>query len=221
MKRTIELKKFSPDNNNMKHYTLIGLTGSYCAGKNFVAKMLEERGCETLDLDKLGHQVIENEKNQITGHFGSSILNHDGTVNRAALGKLVFGKADELAFLESVVHPAVHKLTSDWMHDGSGKPKVINAALLHRSEAFHQLELIIIVNAPYLTRLLRAKKRDGLPFHQLIKRFKSQKKFKAQYLSSNADIRNVDNRGYFKLCFQIYRQNLETQIDKILAGEGR
>jgi dephospho-CoA kinase len=205
----------------MKNYTLIGLTGSYCAGKNFVAQLLEERGCETLDLDKLGHRVIESEKSRILEHFGSSILREDGSVNRGALGKLVFGKADELAFLESIVHPAVQKWTWDWIHDNSGRPKVINAALLHRSEVFNDLKLIIIVNAPWLTRLLRAKKRDKLSFHQLIKRFKSQKEFNSQYLKSNADIRIVDNRGYLKMCSQFYRQNLETQIDEILEGRGR
>jgi dephospho-CoA kinase len=205
----------------MKNYKMIGLTGSYCAGKNFIAKLLEERGFETLDLDKLGHQVIENEKHRIIEHFGISILRNDGTVDRGILGKLVFGNPEELAFLENIVHPAVQKWTFDWMYDESGNPKVINAALLHRSEAFEELELIIIVKAPWITRLFRAKKRDKLPFFQLIKRFKSQKEFNSQYFKSNADIRIVDNRGYFKICSQFYRQNLETQIDKILEGRGR
>jgi dephospho-CoA kinase len=205
----------------MKKYSLIGLTGSYCAGKNFVAKMLEDRGFETLDLDKLGHQVIETEKSRIVEHFGSSILREDKTIDRTILGKLVFGNADELAFLESIVHPAVQKWTLDWINDNSGKSKVINAALLHRSEVFDKLELIIIVHAPWVTRILRAKKRDALPFHQLFKRFKSQKEFNSQYLKSNADIRNVSNRGYFKICSQFYKRILETKIDKILAGRGR
>jgi dephospho-CoA kinase len=172
-------------------------------------------------LDKLGHQVIENEKTHIIEHFGSSILRVDGTVDRGLLGKQVFGNPNELAFLESIIHPAVQKMTLEWINDGSGKTKVINAALLHRSEVFGELELIIIVKAPWITRLLRAKKRDKLSFYQLIKRFKSQKKFNSQYLKANADIHIVDNRGYFKLCSQFYKRNLETQMDKILAGKGR
>ncbi len=205
----------------MKNYKLIGLTGPYCAGKNYVAKLLEERGMEVLDLDKLGHQVIENEKNRIIEHFGTSILREDGTVNRGMLGKLVFGKPEELAFLENIVHPAVQVWTLDWIHDGSGKTKVVNAALLHRSEAFDEFQLIIIVNAPLITRLLRAKKRDKLSFKQLLSRFKSQKEFNSQYLKSNADIRIVNNRGYFNICSQLHRRNLETRIDTILAGKGR
>lgn len=202
----------------MKHYKLIGLTGQYCAGKNAVAALLEERGFETLDLDKLGHHVIEDEKDRIAEHFGASVLKEDGTVDRAVLGRLVFGKKNELAFLESIVHPAVQKRTKEWAANESGKPKVINAALLHRSEIFNQLELIIIVKAPWITRLLRAKKRDHLPFHQLIKRFKTQKEFNSQYLQSNADIRSVDNKGHLKICLRVYRQNLESQIDTILLG---
>jgi dephospho-CoA kinase len=37
---------------------LIGLTGTYCAGKNHVASLLEQRRLPVLDLDKLGHEVI-------------------------------------------------------------------------------------------------------------------------------------------------------------------
>ena len=205
----------------MGEYRLIGLTGPYCAGKNHVEKLLIERGMEVLDLDKLGHQVIEYEKDRIIEHFGTSIVREDGTINRASLGKLVFGKPGELAYLENIVHPAVQKWTWKWIDDGSGKIKVVNAALLHRSEAFDRLELIIIVKAPLLTRILRAKKRDKLPLKQILKRIKSQREFNSQYLKSNADIRIVDNRGYFRICSQFHQRNLETRINKILSGRGR
>ncbi|QQO09729.1 dephospho-CoA kinase [Breznakiella homolactica] len=199
---------------------LIGLTGLYCAGKNYVASILEERGLEVLDVDKLGHAATELEKEPIVRHFGDTVLNSDGTVNRKTLGELVFGKPDELAFLEGIIHPAANRLTEEWIENGSGKIKVINAALLHRSTSFGRLDFIIIVRAPLITRFLRARKRDKLPFRQLIKRFKSQKEFISQYLSQNADIRIVDNKGYFGICSRLYRRRLENRIDEILAKAG-
>jgi dephospho-CoA kinase len=44
---------------------LIGLTGLYCAGKNFIGSMLQARGLPVLDVDKLGYQVLETEKERI------------------------------------------------------------------------------------------------------------------------------------------------------------
>ncbi|MCL2374428.1 MAG: dephospho-CoA kinase, partial [Treponema sp.] len=54
----------------IKPEKLIGLTGAYCAGKNRVALLLEQRGFAVLDVDKLGHEVIETEKTRLVSHFG-------------------------------------------------------------------------------------------------------------------------------------------------------
>jgi dephospho-CoA kinase len=196
---------------------LIGLTGTYCAGKNHIAKSLKARGFPVLDVDKLGHKAIEAEKEAILARFGASILGADGEVDRRLLGALVFGKDKELAALEAIVHPAANRMTLDWIEAQGEKTCVINAALLHRSAVFPLLDIIIIVKAPVLTRLLRARKRDHLPWPALVKRFRSQKNFISQYfdktLNYNADIYIVENRGYSQ-------ERLEDRIDRILSGEG-
>jgi dephospho-CoA kinase len=195
---------------------LIGLTGVYCAGKNHVAALLEKRGFEVLDVDKLGHRVIELEKERITARFGDGILGPDGTVDRQLLGRRVFGRPEELAALEGIVHPVVQEMTAAWIDRGTGKPLIINAALLHRSTAFAKLDSIILVEAPYLVRLLRARKRDGLPLKELFKRFKSQKHFISQYLSRKSDIHIVENRGYCTVFSRFNQKQLERRIDRLL-----
>ena len=57
---------------------IIGLTGTYCAGKNHVAGLLEKRGLAVLDVDKLGHQAIAEEKEAIVARFGAGILTRRG-----------------------------------------------------------------------------------------------------------------------------------------------
>jgi dephospho-CoA kinase len=204
----------------IKKPILIGLTGTYCAGKNHVARLLEERGLPVLDVDKLGHQVIEMEKTAIIEQFGTSIVSSDGTIDRKLLGAKVFGKPEALAALETIVHPGVNQLTDGWIDKQGENPCVINAALLHRSSAFNRLDCIILVKAPTLTRLLRARKRDNLSWGQLIKRFSSQKEFATQYLRKNADIYIVHNRGYLSFCSQYFRGSLEQQIDTIISLKG-
>jgi dephospho-CoA kinase len=195
---------------------LIGLTGMYCAGKNHVAAILEGRGFAVLDVDKLGHTAIENKKADIIARFGKDIQNQDGSVNRRRLGERVFGRENELSALEAIVHPEANRLTLEWIAAHNGQKCVINAALLHKSAVFGQLDGIIVVSAPLFVRLIRAKRRDKLSWTSLLRRFSSQKQFSAQYLAENADIYNVENPGIRELGFQ----RLECRIDAILSKLG-
>jgi len=207
---------------------IIGLTGAYCAGKNHVAALIEARGLPVLDVDKLGHKAIELEKDKIIALFGLDSLDSSYNssyssnnissypIDRRLLGQIVYKNPEKLAALEAIVHPMANHLTEEWAAAQSGHC-VVNAALLHRSSMFSKLDKIILVKAPFLTRLFRARKRDKLPWREIFKRFKSQKDFYTQYLSINAkafsaEIHIVENpgiRGTLKL---------ERRIDKILEG---
>ncbi|GHU61001.1 dephospho-CoA kinase [Spirochaetia bacterium] len=199
---------------------IIGLTGTYCAGKNYVGGLLEKRGLPVLDVDKLGHRAIETERGAILERFGGDILGADGAIDRRLLGAKVFGKSGELAALEGIVHPAANLMTTEWIAAQGGRPCVINAALLHRSSAFGALSCIILVQAPVLIRLLRAKKRDGLSLAQLLRRFGSQKNFTPQYLAKKADTYIIENRGYFGFCASSDKRRIENRINNILSLVG-
>jgi dephospho-CoA kinase len=199
---------------------LIGLTGTYCAGKNYVAAILEERGLPVLDVDKLGQRAIEMERDAILERFGRDILGPTGLIDRRRLGAKVFGQGEELEALQGIVHPAANRMTDRWIAEQGGQPCVINAALLHKSSAFLRLDFVILVQAPVLIRLLRARKRDGLPLGQLLARFRSQRRFTAQYFAGKADIYVIENRGYFGLSASRNRKRLETQINDIFSRVG-
>ncbi|MDR2617392.1 MAG: dephospho-CoA kinase [Treponema sp.] len=199
---------------------IIGLTGTYCAGKNYVGRLLEKRGLPVLDVDKLGHSAIETEKEAILERFGEDILSRSGSgaIDRKLLGAKVFGRPSELAALEAIVHPAANRMTVEWLAAREG-PCVINAALLHRSEVFRDLDAVILVEAPWLVRLFRARKRDRLSWKALLKRFKSQKEFRSQYFGENTDIYRVENRG-FGFSASKRQEKLERRIDEILSHLG-
>jgi dephospho-CoA kinase len=199
---------------------LIGLTGTYCAGKNYVGALLEERGLPVLDVDKLGHRAIETEREAILERFGRGILGPGGAIDRRRLGEKVFGDSAGLEALQNIVHPVANRLTDAWIAEQGGRPCVINAALLHRSSAFQRLACVILVQAPVLTRLLRARKRDGLPLGRLLARFHSQKQFTSQYFAGKAEIYVIENRGYFGLRASRNRKRLETRINDILSRTG-
>jgi dephospho-CoA kinase len=208
-----------------KSCRLLGLTGTYCAGKNHVARLLEGRGFPVLDVDRLGHQALEAEKEAVLSRFGADLLGPDGKLDRKRLGARVFGKPEELAALEAIVHPAANRMTDEWIacQEGRGlRACVINAALLHRSSTLPRLDAIIIVRAPWFIRLLRAKQRDRLPWGDLIRRFRSQKGFESQYFNKNftgnADIYIMENRGYFAFFSRLSERRLEHRLDQVLSA---
>ena len=203
-----------------KNTKFIGLTGSYCAGKNHVALLLEQRLFPVLDVDKLGHEVIEAEKEQLLRRFGGDIVTSEGHIDRKRLGAKVFGRPKELAALEDIIHPAVNRNTLDWMNTRKEGVCFINAALLHRSSAFEVLDSVILVESPFLIRLLRARKRDNLPWLSLLKRFRSQREFNSQLFRGKTDIYRVENSGYFGLGEHSRRKKLENRIEEILSLQG-
>jgi dephospho-CoA kinase len=199
----------------------IGLTGKYCAGKNHVAALLEKRGLTVIDVDKLGYQVLETEKEAIFAQFGNDLKKTDGSLDRRLLGQKVFGNPEKLAALEAIIHPPVNRLIDEWienMDKASSVPKiyVINAALLHKAAIFSRLDCIILVTAPFFTRIWRAKKRDHLSFRQILKRFGSQRDFNSQYLAGNAEIKRVGNSSVSGA--EKMHKKLESRIDRILEG---
>jgi dephospho-CoA kinase len=166
-------------------------------------------------VDKLGHEAIERRKDAIVARFSDATLGANGHIDRKLLGARVFGKPEELAALEAIVHPEANRLTDEWIAQQAALCCVINAALLHKSSVFSRLDALILVKAPFLTRLLRARKRDQLPWTTLVRRFRSQAAFMSQYLTGNADIYVVNNGAYFTSRYA--RASLEHRLDTIFS----
>jgi dephospho-CoA kinase len=90
---------------------MLGITGNIACGKTVVGQMLLEMGAERyIDADAVVHRLYQAGQPialQVAQAFGPQVMNPDGSVNRAALGELVFHDAEALRRLESIVHPAV------------------------------------------------------------------------------------------------------------------
>lgn len=89
----------------------IGLTGPIGCGKSTVAGWLGERpGVVVIDADRVARAVVEPGQpalEAIVARFGTDVRRDDGTLDRAALGRIVFSDPAALHDLEAITHPAV------------------------------------------------------------------------------------------------------------------
>jgi len=100
----------------------IGITGPIGCGKSTVAGWLGELGAAVIDADDVAREVTAEgtpAAEAIAAEFGTQILRADGSLDRAALGRIVFADADALARLEGIVHPAVRPVILERMEQAA------------------------------------------------------------------------------------------------------
>ena len=89
---------------------VIGLTGPIAAGKSTVAEHLRRRGAKVVDADQVYRSLLvpgSDLSQRIVERFGPAVVSPNGTIDRTALGGLVFGNAQALADLDRITHPIV------------------------------------------------------------------------------------------------------------------
>jgi len=89
---------------------IIGLTGNIATGKSAVMRLAAERGALTIDADRVVHELLATDaaiQSEVVAVFGPGVRRADGSIDRAALGGIVFGDAARLRQLEAILHPAV------------------------------------------------------------------------------------------------------------------
>jgi len=155
----------------------IGLTGGIGSGKSTIADMFAQFGAYVLKADKLGHEVltIPNQAYfQTVSAFGTEILNADHTINRKALGQIVFNDTEKLALLEAIVHPAVQALCKQRVDAANPSIFVYEVATLFEHNMENQFDHIIAVETARDVQIARAMKRDGASRDKILTRLDKQ-----------------------------------------------
>ena len=92
----------------------------------------------------------------------------DGAVDREALSALVLGKADELAALEAIVHPAVHQARTRFVLDHGRSPALLfDIPLLFETGGEEAFDTIVVVSAPEAIQRRRVLARPGMSVDKL------------------------------------------------------
>jgi dephospho-CoA kinase len=138
---------------------LVGLTGGIGAGKSAVADLLAARGATVLDADAIARQVVAPGTPGLAAilrRFGPAVALPDGTLDRKALGKIVFGDDRARSDLETIVHPLVRARTAALAAAAPPDAVVVNdVPLLVEAGLAETFDLVVVVVASIDVRLRR------------------------------------------------------------------
>ncbi len=145
----------------------LGITGGVGTGKSTVTKLLSEMyKIKVIDADKLSREASESKEvlDKIAKTFGKEYVK-DGKMDRAAMGKLVFGNEKMREKLNSIIHPMVHKmyyeLRDKYKNDGE-EFLIYDCPLLIEANLIADVDDIILVYLDKATAVKRVMKRNNL-----------------------------------------------------------
>jgi dephospho-CoA kinase len=160
---------------------VIGLTGGIGAGKSTVTQMLAELGAAVIDADIVGHQIYLLDMpawREIVKTFGPGVLNADRTINRQALGRVVFADPEALRTLNRIVHPKMlermRELVAELRARGGLKAIVVEAAVLIEANWTSLVDYVWVVVASGAAVTERLAKQRNLAPDQVRARLAAQ-----------------------------------------------
>lgn len=197
---------------------MIGLTGGVATGKSTIAKRFAELGAAVLDADRFAREAVEVGQpalEEIRARFGEEVIASDGSLDRKALGAIVFRDAAARRDLEAIVHPRVRERMKRCLdalrRQGYGGVAILEIPLLFESRGSLELvDRVLVVYAPRSLQVERLMRRNQLTWEEAVLRVDAQlpideKVARADYV--------VDNSGSLDEAFR--------QVDRLWEEWGK
>lgn len=161
---------------------IIGLTGGIGAGKSEAASFLESLGAAHIDADKISRELTAGTRKNaalsaIEAAFGPEVFRGDGSLDRAALAKIVFDDKALRRKLEAILHPLIQRRIMDEIDLAAKEEKkvvVLNVPLLFETGMDALCDETWVLNANEETQIARVMMRDGIGREQALLRIQSQ-----------------------------------------------
>jgi dephospho-CoA kinase len=188
---------------------LIGITGGPGVGKTEAAKILGGHGVFVISADKIGHQILEDNRRirrELLAMFGDSAFDTNGKPNRKLIGEKVFANQKLLTDFNAIVHPVLLRIAKSELNKAakSGKKLIaVDAALIYEWGIADWFDILVVVDSNRENRLRRLAK-NGLSRSQAARRISLQmpqkdKKDLADFIvDNNGNLSNLrDKIGKF------------------------
>lgn len=190
----------------MKPYT-VGLTGGIGSGKSAVAALFARLGAQVIDTDEIAHELTRPGGEAIASiraAFGADAIAADGSLDRTAMRRLVFGDARARKRLEAILHPLIRAESTRRLERGAGPYAILVIPLLVEGGVDRsRTERVLVVDCPEASQIERVRRRSGLAEAE-VRAILSSQATREQRLAAADDV--IDNsRSQDALADQVAR----------------
>lgn len=172
---------------------ILGVTGNIATGKSTVVKMLAEKGAHHIDSDEVYHDLIapgEPLLHRLVEEFGKNILAKDGSLNRKALGSIVFYNPKALQRLDEITHPAIIAESDRRALEIEEGVVILDAVKLIESGHADVCDQVWLVTAPMDTQVERLMRRNRIDDNEAWARVEAQPPLGPKLARADIVIRN-------------------------------
>ena len=147
---------------------VVGLTGNMAAGKSAVAELWREAGVPVVSADELARDAVKPGSPglaRVAALLGPEVVAADGSMDRAAVRRIVFENDGARRGLEAILHPEVRRLRDEWteVRRAAGAGVVVwEIPLLFEVGMAETVDVVVLVDAPEDVRRRRAMETRGL-----------------------------------------------------------
>jgi dephospho-CoA kinase len=143
------------------------LTGGIATGKSYCLAAFGRLGAATIDADRLARDVVQPGTPglvRVAERFGSGVIQADGTLDRPALGRIVFADRTARADLEAIIHPEVYRRIAEWFANlpAGTRIAIADIPLLFETGHEHDFDRVIVAACDPAEQFRRLVVRDGL-----------------------------------------------------------
>jgi dephospho-CoA kinase len=146
----------------VKRPLAVALTGGIAAGKSEALRAFARHGAAVISTDDVVHRLYREDEGlraALRDRWGDRVFSTEGEVKRSEIGRIVFADRDELAWLESELHPRVRAATDAWLAEQTADVAVAEIPLLFETGGEKRFDRVVVVTAPPEVRDAR---RDGV-----------------------------------------------------------
>ncbi|WP_437889029.1 dephospho-CoA kinase [Phytobacter sp. V91] len=143
----------------------VALTGGIGSGKSTVANAFAALGIDVIDADLVARQVVAPGTPALAAieqHFGTEILNQDGSLNRRMLRDRVFASPVEKSWLDGLLHPLIHQQTQQLLTESTSPYALWVVPLLVENQLQSKADRVLVIDVSPETQILRTMQRDSV-----------------------------------------------------------